>query len=330
MIWSSKLFAPLVIICIVVIVGVAGFMLIEDYNLLDAVYMTVITIATIGYEETRPLSNTGKIFNIFLILSSFATFAYAITRLSQYILDGGLRHYLKNRRLMNELDKLNDHVIICGFGRNGQQAAKTFRQHHLQYSIIDNNPEHFIEAEKKFGPQLGIEGNAYDDDILKLAGIERARAMLITLPVDADNVYVVLTARSLNDKLLIVSRANDNTAISKLKKAGADHVIIPDKIGGTHMAGLITRPDIIEFIEYLSSENNNNNLGSIDLKNIDANTKTIEHVIKDLALNVIGVRFPDGKYQTNPSLQTGITARAKIFVLGKQDAIDKLQQEFSK
>ena len=305
-------------------------MLIEDYSLLDAVYMTVITIATIGYEETRPLSNAGKIFNIFLILSSFATFAYAIARLSQYILDGGLNHYIKHRRLMHELDKLNDHVIICGFGRNGQQAAKTFRQHHLQYSVIDNNPAHFDEIEKKDGELLAIEGNAYDDDILKQAGIERARAMLITLPVDADNVYVVLTARSLNDKLLIVSRANDDTAISKLKKAGANHVIIPDKIGGTHMAGLITRPDIIEFIEYLSSENNNNNLGSIDLTNIDANIKTIEHVIKDLALNVIGVRFPDGKYQTNPSLQTGITARAKIFVLGKQDAIDRLQQEFSK
>jgi voltage-gated potassium channel len=327
---SSKLFAPVVVICIVIVIGIAGFMLIEDYSLLDAVYMTVITIATIGYEETRPLSNAGKIFNIFLILSSFATFAYGITRLSQYILDGGLNHYIKHRRLMHELDKLNDHVIICGFGRNGQQAAKTFRQHHLQYSVIDNNPAHFDEIEKKDGELLAIEGNAYDDDILKQAGIERARAMLITLPVDADNVYVVLTARSLNDKLLIVSRANDDTAISKLKKAGANHVIIPDKIGGTHMAGLITRPDIIEFIEYLTTENTNNNLGAIDLKNIDGNTKTIEHVIKDLALNVIGVRFPDGKYQTNPSLQTGITARAKIFVLGKQDAIDRLQQEFSK
>ncbi len=144
MIRSSKLFAPVVVICIVIVIGIGGFMLIEDYSLLDAVYMTVITIATIGYEETRPLSNAGKIFNIFLILSSFATFAYAITRLSQYILDGGLNHYIKHRRLMHELDKLNDHVIICGFGRNGQQAAKTFRQHHLQYSVIDNNPAHFV------------------------------------------------------------------------------------------------------------------------------------------------------------------------------------------
>ncbi len=305
-------------------------MLIENYDLLDAVYMTVITITTIGYEEIRPLSNTGKVFNIFLILSSFATVAFAITRLSQYVLEGGLNHYLKNRRLMKELNKLEDHVIICGFGKNGQQAAKTFRQHHLKFAVIDNNPAHFAEVEKKDGALLAIEGNAYDDEVLIQAGIERARAMLVTLPVDADNVFVVLTARGLNDNLVIVSRANDNSAISKLKKAGANHVIIPDKIGGAHMAGLITRPDIIEFIEYLSGENTNNNFGVIDLETVDANTKTLEHVIKDFALNVIGVKFPDGRYETNPSLQTNIPTRAKIFVLGKQDAIDILKKKFSK
>jgi voltage-gated potassium channel len=326
---SSHLFTPFIVICIVATVGIAGFIFIENYNLLDAIYMTVITIATIGYEEIRPLSNAGKVFNIVLILSSFATVAYAITRVSQYVLDGGLQHYLKNRRLMNELSKLEGHVIICGFGRNGQQAAKTFRQHHLPYAVIDNNPAHFDEVERKDGPLLAIEGNAYDDDILIQAGIERARGMLITLPVDADNVFVVLTARSLNHNLVIVSRANDNTAISKLKKAGADHVIIPDKIGGAHMAGLITRPDIMEFIDYLSGENPNNNLGVIDLKTVDESITTIEHVITDLALNVIGVKFPDGRYETNPSLKTGISKQVKVFVLGKPDAIQSLQKRFS-
>jgi voltage-gated potassium channel len=305
-------------------------MVIENYSLLDAVYMTVITIATIGYEETRPLSSAGKIFNIFLILASIATVAYTITKVSQYVLEGGLNDYLKNRKLMRDLNKLENHVIICGFGRNGQQAAKIFNKHRMQYAVIDNNPAHFAEVEKKDGPLLAIEGNAYDDDILIQAGIERARAMLITLPVDADNVFVALTAKSLNHNLVIVSRANDNTAISKLKKAGADHVIIPDKIGGAHAAGLITRPDIIEFIEYLSNENPSNNLGVVDLKNIDEDVKTIEHVIKNLSLNVIGVKFADGTYETNPAMHTGITTKTKIFVLGRQEAIDELQEKFSK
>jgi voltage-gated potassium channel len=325
---SSKLFAPLIIICIVIMIGAAGFMLIERYDFLDALYMTVITVSTIGYQEVKPLSNAGKIFNMLLIISSFATVAFALTRFSQSVYDGDINKFFKFRRLMKALNKLENHVIICGFGRNGQQAAKTFRQHNIDYVAIDNNPGHFKEVERKGIELLTIEGNAYDDEILMQAGIERARAMLITLPVDADNVFVVLTARSLNEKLVIVSRANDNTAISKLKKAGADHVIIPDKIGGAHMAGLITRPDVIEFIEYLSGEHTTHNIGVIELNKIDGSVKTIRDVVNDVIVNVVGVKYPNGHFDVNPSLETGIEPLSKLFVLGKQDQINIIQQKF--
>jgi voltage-gated potassium channel len=304
-------------------------MFIEGYKMLDALYMTIITISTIGYQEVKPLSNAGKIFNIFLILSSFATVAFALTRLSQSIYDGEIIKYFKRRKLMKDLNKLENHIIICGFGRNGQQAAKRFRQHQVPFAVIDNDPEHFKEAEHESGPLLAIQGNAYDDETLKQAGIERARGVLVTLPVDADNVFVVLTARSLNDKLAIVSRASNNSAISKLKKAGANHVIIPDKIGGAHMAGLITRPDIIEFLEYLAGEETNNYFGVIEVKKVDGNTKTLHEVVTKHSLNVVGIKFPNGRYSVNPALETNLVKNVKIFVLGKQNVIDALQESFS-
>ena len=249
-----KLFLPVIIIAAIILIGVIGFMLIEGYSFLDALYMTVVTVTTVGYEEVHELSKAGMIFNMLLIISSFATFAYALAKLTQYVVDGEINKFFKTRKIMSAIKELKDHVIICGYGRNGKQAAKILGHHKVKFVVIENNEE-LIEKEfsKKEG-LLYIKGDATDDEVLLSAGIKNAKALITALPEDADNVYIVLSARSLSNSIQIISRSSNPGAATKLRKAGADNVISPDKIGGTHMATLVSKPDVIEFIDYLSGE----------------------------------------------------------------------------
>ncbi|MGI8581771.1 MAG: potassium channel family protein, partial [Chitinophagaceae bacterium] len=246
---SYKLFLPLIIIGAIIFIGVIGFMLIERYGFLDALYMTIITVTTVGYEEVHELSKAGMIFNILLIISSFATFAYALAKLTQYVVDGEINKFFKTRKIMSAIKQLNDHVIICGYGRNGKQAAKILGHHKVKFVVIENDDERIEQDLSKNEGIVYIKGDATDDDVLLSAGIERARALITALPDDADNVYIVLSARSLSNSIQIISRSSNPGAGTKLRKAGADSVISPDKIGGTHMATLVSKPDVIEFID---------------------------------------------------------------------------------
>jgi voltage-gated potassium channel len=163
-------------------------------------------------------------------------------------------YFLKTEKLMQAINKMNDHVIICGFGRNGQQAASTLKAHKVEFVIIENDLTHINQWLVNDATLPYINADATEDESLLKAGILRARALILTLPEDADNVFIVLSARSLSHKIQIISRASQQGSAVKLKKAGADNIIMPDKIGGTHMATLVSKPDIIEFIDYLSSE----------------------------------------------------------------------------
>ena len=260
---SYKLFLPLIIIGAIILIGIAGFMVIEGFSLLDALYMTVVTVTTVGYEEVHQLSKAGMIFNMFLIISSFATFAYALAKLTQYVVDGEINKFFKNRKIMSAIKELKDHVIICGYGRNGKQAAKILGHHKVKFVVIENNDERIEKELSKKDAILYIQGDATDDDVLLSAGIERAKALITALPEDADNVYIVLSARSLSNSIQIISRSSNPGSGTKLRKAGADSVISPDKIGGTHMATLVSKPDVIEFIDYLSGEGDSIHLESV-------------------------------------------------------------------
>jgi voltage-gated potassium channel len=185
--------------------------------------MTMITITTIGYHEIRPLSEQGKIFNVIFIIASFSTISYLLAKLTQYVVSGDLSQYFKTRRLMQVLEQKQNHVIICGFGRNGQQAAKTLKAHKIDYVVIEKNPEtlnYYAQYDPAFAYLLG---DATEDDILVKAGVQKAKAILVTLPEDADNVFIVLSARSLNANLQIIGRASHQSATAKLYKAGANN-----------------------------------------------------------------------------------------------------------
>lgn len=325
-----KRFPPLIfwftVILFITMIGVAGFMVVEGFSFFDALYMTVITITTIGYGEVKPLTHSGRIFNIIFIIISFATFAYALARLTRYVASGEMQLYFKNRKLMLSLNHLSNHVIICGFGRNGQQAAQTLKAHKVDFVAIDyreKNIDDFLVSDPHL---LYLKGDATNDEILKKAGIERAKSLICALPTDADNVFVVLSARTLNPAIHIISRATQATAVAKLKKAGADNVIMPDKIGGTHMATLVSKPDVVEFIDYLSGDEGESiNIESVGYEKLPPEIRdgSLQMIMdwKKTGVNCIGIKHKNGKFLINPPEDTIISEGMKVFVLGTRQQI---------
>jgi voltage-gated potassium channel len=305
-------------------------MFIEGFTFLQAIYMTVITVTTVGYEEVRHLSTPGMIFNILLIISSFATFAYALAKLTQYVVDGEINKFFKNRKIMSAIKELKDHVIICGYGRNGKQAAKILGHHKVKYVVIENDEVRIEQELSKKEPVLYIRGDATDDEILLSAGINRARVLITALPEDADNVYIVLSARSLSNTIQIISRSSNPGSATKLRKAGADSVISPDKIGGTHMATLVSKPDVIEFIDYLSGEEGE----SIHLESVgyeilppELKDRTLQEIMawRKTGVNCIGIKDAEGKFVINPPEGTMIGTRMKVIVLGTRQQIEEMK-----
>jgi voltage-gated potassium channel len=292
--------------------------------------MTIITITTIGYREVEPLSPTGKVFNIILIVTSFSIFTYALARVTQYIGSGEMALYFKNRKIMQAIEKLKHHVIICGFGRNGQQAAATLNAHRVKFVVIERNLTHINQWLLDDPSLIYIHGDATEDELLLRAGIKHARALILSLPEDADNVFIVLSARSISPGIQIISRASHVSSLPKLKKAGADNIIMPDKIGGLHMATLVSKPDIIEFIEYLSSEEGQ----SISMESVDYNRlppelkgKTLKVVMdwKKTGVNCIGVKTTEEKFLINPPGDTVISEGMKVIVLGTREQIESMK-----
>jgi voltage-gated potassium channel len=321
---------PFLVMWVLIVIGTIGYMLIEDYRFLDAFYMTIITVATVGYGEVSPLSDAGRIFTSFLIITSFGTFAYAVSAITRFVVDGEFNNLFKLQKLNSAIEKLSDHVIICGYGRNGRQAAQVLKKHDKRFVVIERNPELTETLNHRF-KDLVIGGDSTQDEILIKAGVLRAKALITTLPVDADNMFIVLTARNLNPKLTIISRASDDGSDTKIKIAGADNVIMPDKVGGAHMASLVMKPDVMEFIDFVTAQGgDNNNLEELTFNNIPAHLKN--KTLKDLEIrnksgaNIIGFKTGDGKYVINPSADTEIIPEAKIFVLGTPDQIKKLKE----
>jgi len=314
----------------ILLVGVMGYMWIENLNFLDALYMTVITVATVGYKEVAELSDEGKIFTIFLIIISFGIFAYAISSITQFIIEGEFNQFLKNRKKVEEIEKLQNHIIICGFGRNGRQAAQVLKHHHQRFVVIEKDSTITDNITHKY-KHLVLNADATNDEALLKAGIKRAKALITTLPNDADNMFIVLSARHLNPNIYIISRASEENADTKLKIAGANKVIMPDKVGGTHMGALVLKPDTVELIEMISSQG----LNDVSLEEIlysDLAASLQNKTLRELELrhkcgaNIIGFKTPDGQYIINPSPDTVIIPNSKIFVLGTKEQIKNLKK----
>ena len=275
----SRFLLPLYLLMGITVLGTVGYQLICGYNFIDAFYMTIITIATVGFEEVHPLDMWGKIFTAFLVMISFGIFAYSISAVTRFVFDGEFNQLYKNRKLNETIKKLSDHVIICGYGRNGRQAAQVLKKHKQRFIVIEKSAELTGTMQHQYS-DLVINADATLDEVLLKAGILRAKALVTTLPVDADNLFIVLTARNLNPNLTIISRASEDNSDTKLKIAGANNVIMPDKVGGAHMASLIMKPDVIEFIDHIvGQEGDSVNMEEITFENIPERLRDRKSVV---------------------------------------------------
>lgn len=317
------------LLVLTITIGSAGFTIIEGYRILDAIYMTVITMATVGFSEVVPLTDAGKIFTIFLIIFSLGIFGYVITQITKVIFEGILHQSYKAYQLRKKIIKLEDHIIVCGYGRNGYQACVELAEHGEQFVIVEKR-EHVVTRILEDPENLYVMGDASSEEVLEAAQIRKAKALITALPNDADNMFVVLTASEMNPSLKIISRASDFRSDTKLRRAGATNVIMPDRIGGQRMAKLVTQPDVVEFIEYILLQRSKD----VQLKEISCSKLSVSNykkTIRELKLreksgaNLVGIKTGEGAYLFNPSPDIEITPADKLFVLGTPGQLERFQ-----
>ncbi len=325
-----SLILSVALLLISLLVGILGFMFIENYSLTDAFFMTVITVSTVGYNEVQPLSEGGRIFASIYIIFNFGIFAYLVSIITAYIFEGELKRFLKEYRMNKTVNKLKNHVIVCGYGRNGMKVCEELSLSRVEFVLIEKNEQN-VEAIKNIYPV--IQGEATQDDILIAAGIDRAKAIITTLPSDADNVFITLTAKELNPAIKIISRASEDNSENKLRRAGAHKVVRPDAVGGIHMAQLVTKPYVIEFIDLLTGmgpnglildevayEDLKEEYQDVSIRDLDIRNKTGATLVgfKD---NIVGFQF-------NPDPATEIGVDDVVILLGKQHEIEKFRALF--
>ena len=331
-IFRSKLNTAVVLLILVLIIGVFGFKIISDFSWLDAVYMTVITVTTVGFGEVQPLDQESKLFTIILILTSVIIVGYALKIITEYIISKNDINELKQKKMQKKIDALSDHVIICGYGRNGKQAANKLATHHRDFVVIEKDEQ--VTQKHKDTSTLFILGNANEDEVLVRAGINRACCLISALPNDSENVFVVLSARQMNPDIRIISRASQETTYSKLKLAGANNVILPDRIGGDHMASLVVVPDLLEFVDNLSIIGNQSiNIEEVAVEQLydTSKQKTILELDlrKKTGCNVIGYKDENGNYHINPEADQKLVPGSKVIVLGRPEQIQTLNSIYN-
>ena len=330
--FRSKISTAIILLVLLLFTGIIGFKIISDYSWIDALYMTVITITTVGFGEVQPLDPQAKIFTIFLILTSVIIVGYALTIITEFIISKNDISELKQKKMQKKIDALSNHIVICGFGRNGKQAAKKLLTHKRSFVVVESNKEIIDKHQNE--DILFVLGNANEDEVLQLAGIERAECLISALPNDSDNVFVVLSARQMNKTARIISRASNESSYSKLKLAGANNVILPDKIGGDHMASLVVVPDLLEFIDNLSIVGSSGiNIEEIAVEKLynTSNIKTIQDLDlrKKTGCNVIGYKDETGHYTINPEANQKLVPNSKVIVLGRPEQIQNLNNTYN-
>jgi voltage-gated potassium channel len=332
--FRNELILAAVLFLSLLLTGTLGYHFTQDYLWIDALYMTVITVTTVGFGEVLPLDTAGKFLTIFLILSSIVIYAYTITVITEYVIGENIFKKLIIKRMEKDINKLHNHVIIAGYGRTGKQAVKKLKNYNRKVVVIDLlKPENdkLIDFENVFF----LEGDATKDEILKKAGVESASSLITTLSTDADNLFVVLTARQMNPSIQIVSRASSERAADKMKLAGANRIIMPEVIGGEFLASLVVTPDLVEFLNALSMEEigHKTNLEEIHFKDLphDYQGKTIAEMDlrKKTGCSIIGFKTPENQYIINPSPNTELKKGSAIIVLGQPEEIEKLNKLFN-
>jgi voltage-gated potassium channel len=323
---GRRLIAPIAIFVMLVALGTLGYVLIEGWSFLDAVYMTVITLTTVGYGETHPLSTAGRVFTLGLMVLGIGGALYGFTAIMQFVFEGHLGRNLERRRMLRRIEQLQRHILLCGYGRVGRQVARDFLESKVPFVVIDARQETLNEAAEE--GCLTVRGDAADDETLRRAGIERARGLITCVTSDADNIFVTLSARALRADLLIVARGNNDDAAPKLRRAGADWVVSPYSIGGHQMAMLAVRPTSVELVERVSGHLEVDLL--VEEVKVQAGSALVGKTVRDIGQQVApGVRIlvirRDTQLLTRPPLDAQLAAGDELVAFGTSGQLKALE-----
>ncbi len=324
-----KIYRYAFILVSILAIGIAGFMYIEKFSFIEALYTTIVILSTVGYSGgARPLDPKGELFAVFMIAIGIGFVTYGAGGLFKAIIEGELKRTIGRFRVTKAIENLKDHYILCGLGRIGSIVANKLKASNVPFIAIDKDPAimNIIDT----NDYLFLQGDGTDEGILKKAGIDKAKGLIAAMANDSDNVYTVLTARDLNPSLYIISRAGESTSISKLYKAGANRVISPYIIGGEKIAQSVIKPNVIDFMEFATAETN------FELKieelmiqeGSELHGKTVEQAkIRQLHdITIIAVRKPDGEFIYNPSPHFLLNKNDILIAVGHPEAIEKFER----
>ncbi|MFC2012018.1 potassium channel family protein [Chloroflexota bacterium] len=315
----------LFILASIIVLGAIGYIFIEGWSFFDSLYMTIITISTVGYSEIHPLSTGGRLFSIFLIVGGVGGALYTLTGIIQYMAEGNIVATWGRRRMRNKIQQLKNHFILCGYGRVGEEVANIFKEEDTPFVIIDNRSDCLARAEQ--AGYLYMEGDATSDEVLKEAGIENARGLVAALGTDAENTYVTLSARGLYPTLFITARASDAEAETKLKRAGANRIVSPNNIGARRMAMLALRPAVTDFIDTVTRRRG----PELQLENVVVTSDstlaglTVDDVRQCSRSNVLAFTKKTGRLLANPSGDEKIDVGDSLIIMGTSEQLTSLE-----
>ncbi len=304
-------------------ISVVGFMYFESYSFKEALYMTVITLSTVGYGELRPLSESGRLFATLLIIFNFIVFAYTISSFTALVIEGDLFKNLHLKTIERHIKKMKNHIILCGYGRYGREVADHLINHKIPFIIIERDKKKIESIQRSPEKLLYIDSDVTNDEALVRAQIEKAQALITTLSDDTDNLFTVLSARQLNPKIHIISSSHDLRTERKLKMAGADHVIQPDRLGGLYMATLVSKPGTVEFFSFISNDFETD-IGVEELAYDEVPKACKDLSIRDLKIrsltgaNIIGFKHKNGMFTVNPDPDVKLSEGTSFIVLANQ------------
>jgi voltage-gated potassium channel len=337
---TNRIWKLLLVVALTFLAGIVGYEVIEGWNFLDAAYMTVITLATIGYGETHPLSSAGRVFTICLILGGMTTVSYGALTLTALVADGELMQFLKRRRMDKAIAQLQDHYIVCGFGTTGEHVVAELLKTGRQVVVVDKDPEtlrcfHTREATVELlGADIGetkvfhLSGDASSDHVLTGAGIQRAAGIFCALASDKDNLFVVLTARGLNERIRIISKCEEDETEQKLRRAGADSIVSPPRIGGLRMASEMIRPAVVTFLDLMVRDPRGYRFEEVA---VSPTSPFLGQPIRqspagqDPTLRLVAMTTAGEAPHYNPSEDTVLAAGQRLVFLGRSEQVHQLR-----
>lgn len=329
----NRLRVGLMVLGVIFVVAVFGFWLLgeDDTTMLDAVYMVVITLSTVGYKEIYAPTATQQLFTILVIVFGVSAALYIVGGFVQMMAEGEINRALGMRRKRREIDRLTGHVVVCGFGRMGETIAGELHRHKTPFVIVENEPDRLAEAVAL--NYLELSDDATEEDALLHAGVARAKTLVTTLPRDADNVFITLTARNLNPNLMIIARGEFRSTEKKLIQAGADRVVLPATTGALRMAAMITRPSAVELIEVVAGRH----IAEVEVDEllIPEDNPLVGTTVRESetrrrhGLLIVAFRRPDGLLQFNPSGDAVFESGASLIVMGRPEDIDRFRAEYA-